>query len=222
MKVIFSVSLPLLFSNTFMLISSPHFTLTAFVSVLCASPPPFHSTCTVLSPSLAISLLLPSPPAVRSFRSSRHPCHSAVQCHTACFSNRIVHYLTVSVQQGTPVVHFPLLSPSPHAGKGRDGGMMKEGGKKPWTRTAGSIERGIGSEGYKDSVDVWKSQWEWALFHLSIFQSVSSVDCPYQTDWRRLLTVWPSDCLNKAATTWLAFHHQPSLFAQIFVFYHPL
>lgn len=62
----------------------------------------------------------PSGPCGRAITPVTHE-HNA----TACFRNRIVHYLVWSIQQGTHSSSYIFLLPSPHAGWGTNGGMIK-------------------------------------------------------------------------------------------------
>lgn len=87
-------------------------------------------------------------------------------------------------------VRLPLFA---FTTRGRIKGGL-EGGEKRSTRTVGGGGMGGRESGVKiGCVKITEREREWKLFHLAIFQSVSSVDCLYQTDWRRLhLSVWPS------------------------------
>lgn len=131
-------------------------------------------------------------PALRSLWSSHHPCHSQTQCH--CLFQKQDSPLSGRVHPTSySVLSYIFLLPSLHS-RGRMEGWFKGGG----SRGKGAVkDREIGRERAKERADVWKSERAWEPLHCSFFQSVSSVDCPYQTDWRRRrLSVWPLICLN--------------------------
>ena len=156
--------------------------------------------------------LIVSPPFLSS-HSPRLTITPVIQQHisTTCFRNGIVHYLTVSVQQGTS--SLPL--PSPHVGGREDKGRIRRRreaiDKDCWRK------RDEGGESSKDWMDLWKSQREkesgsssispsFSLFH-QLIASIRQIEGG---------SISLSDRLNNAAAAWLAFHHQPVPSTQIF------
>lgn len=159
----FSFSLHfLLFSTSFMLIS----TINSFCSVLHLVFPLFlllH-----FPPSISLSLFLPF------FLSMvyHHPCHSYAQCYTACFSNRIVHYLTVcSSKYSCWTFYFPFCF---HLIQ-KWGGKEQIRKKREALRKKGWLERQKKVHKERQYRSIVIREGAFPSLH---FCDVSSVDCP--------------------------------------------
>lgn len=114
LNVIPSLPPRLSFSFSFMLILSPPFILTAFVSLFHSPSYSHYSSPSFLS-SHSLCFLL----------SCRHPRHSEAQSHCACFRTAEDRPLSDCLFNTVLLLCISLSSPSPQEGRRRDGGMIR-------------------------------------------------------------------------------------------------